>query len=104
MKVVVTRDSVAAGDDLDAPHPVSFEVGNAGRLNEVFKHLDRLGYLPSVAGRGHSWQVFAEKREIGKFVANRGQPEPSEFLASPLTDFAVNGELCIHFRYNSATF
>lgn len=104
MRVVVTRDSVAAGDDADAPHRVSFEPDCAARIGEVFKHLEQIGYLPWVDGRGHRWYASAGSQTVAEFVANRRQPEFTKLLASPLTEFAVHGELRIHFRYSSARY
>lgn len=103
MKVVVNRDSVAAGDDVKS-HRVSFEVDDTLQLTNLFEHIALANYLPSVSGRGHSWHVSANNRHIARFVANRRQPESSKLLAVPIADFAIEGEILIHFHYFSATY
>ena len=102
MKVIVTRDSVAAGDDFNAPHIISFHVKDDLRLKDVFKHLAQVQYLPTVAGRGHSWQAVINERIAADFVANKRQPKFSMLLFSPITDFVIDEDFHINFRYKSA--
>jgi hypothetical protein len=52
--VVLTRDSVCVGDDSDAPHEKTVEVYSFVDP-EAFARAISAGYLPSVAGVGHSW-------------------------------------------------
>jgi hypothetical protein len=54
LTVSVTRESVAAGDDADAPHKYTFEIEGSANLRDVFNLLADRNYLASVAGRGHS--------------------------------------------------
>ena len=104
IKVVMIRDSVAAGDDVLAPHDASFEVRDDARLGEVFKRVGQLGYLPFVSGRGHSWHVFGTNCMLARFVANRRRPALSFRHFSPVSAFAVDGELRLHVRYCSARY
>ena len=54
IQVALTRDSVCAGDDCDAPHEASVE--EYSFLDPVaFTQAISSGYLPSVAGVGHTW-------------------------------------------------
>lgn len=102
MNVVVTRDSVAAGDDCDAPHVISFVASERMRVKDVFKHLARLRYLPHVAGRGHSWEALFNERKVASFVANKRRPKFSMLLFTPLTEFVIEGNVHIHLHYKSA--
>lgn len=52
--VILTRDSVCAGDDCEAPHEKTVEV-HSFVDPEMFAREISSGYLPSVAGVGHSW-------------------------------------------------
>ena len=52
--VILTRDSVCAGDDCDAPHEKRVEVYSTLDV-EAFVTEVSSGYLPSVAGAKHSW-------------------------------------------------
>ena len=54
IQVILTRDSVCAGDDCDAPHEKTVEVYSFVDP-ESFSRAVSSGYLPSVAGIGHSW-------------------------------------------------
>lgn len=100
----MTRDSVAAGDDFDAPHLISIDVSDNSRLKDAFKHLTQIQYLPTVAGRGHSWQAVINERIAANFVANKRQPKFSILLFSPLKDFASNEVVHINFRYKPSSF
>jgi hypothetical protein len=52
--VVLTRDSVCAGDDGDAPHEKTITT-HSFTDPVVLARETSSGYLPSVAGIGHSW-------------------------------------------------
>jgi len=54
IQVVLTRDSVCAGDDCDAPHEKKVEVYSFVDP-EAFAREVSSGYLPSVVGVGHFW-------------------------------------------------
>ena len=52
--VILTRDSVCAADDCDAPHEKSMRVHSFTDPEALAREASS-GYLPSVAGVGHSW-------------------------------------------------
>lgn len=52
--VTLTRESVCAGDDCDAPHEKTVEVYSFIDP-EAFVREISADYLPSIAGDGHSW-------------------------------------------------
>ncbi len=93
--VTVTRDSVCAGDDCDAPHE---------KLLDAYSFLDpaafaqavSYSYLPSVAGVGHTWTCLLNDVRIAE-ISNSGiQPLVSA------TPFADSNR--VHFVYHSATY
>lgn len=93
--VVMTRDSVCAGDDCDAPHEKKMEVQSF--LNpEAFSKAASSGYLPSVAGVGHSWTCVLNGVEIAEIrdAGIRALVRQTEFA----------DENCVHFVYHSALF
>lgn len=49
MKISLTRDSVAAGDDIDAPHDLTLEIGTL-TVEGICQRVWEVGYLPSVEG------------------------------------------------------
>lgn len=61
--VVLTRDSVATGDDCDAPH-VKSVVTNSFVDPEQLAQAASSGYLPTVAGSGHVWTCLLNGAKI----------------------------------------
>jgi len=54
IEIILTRDSVCAGDDCDAPHEKKITIPSFTSSEALAKEASK-GYLPSVAGVGHSW-------------------------------------------------
>ena len=50
----MTRDSVCAGDDCDAPHEKVVELPSFIEPSDLTRHAVS-NYLPTVSGFGHSW-------------------------------------------------
>lgn len=93
--VTLTRDSVCAGDDADAPHEETVEVR---AFNDPVEFLNQFstGYLASVAGVGHSWTAVLNGRSIGTMFVDRIEPL-IEYL-----DFMDKNAL--FFKYHSAKY
>ena len=96
VSVRLTRDSVCAGDDVDAPHERQAEVPRFTDPAELAAHLQS-GYLARVAGRGHSWSC----RLNGRLVATvHGNGERILAQTGELSYEPVNS---VHFAYHSAS-
>ena len=95
MQFRVTRDSVCAGDDVDAPHEVIRETDAVDDPIALATGL-AAGYLPSVAGYGHSWDCVVNDQTIAKINVNGVTPCAAE-IQYRATNF-------VHFRYHSATY
>ena len=65
--VVLTRHSVCAGDDCDAPHEKTLEVYSFVDP-EVFAREISSGYLPSIAGVGRSWTCVLNGVKIAEIT------------------------------------
>jgi len=93
--VHLTRDSVCAGDDVDAPHERTVQVR---AFTDPMEFLDQFstGYLASVNGVGHSWTAVLNGLTIGKMFVDRIEP-----LVSTI-DLEADNEL--FFRYHSSTY
>lgn len=91
--VTMTRDSVCAGDDCDAPHEKKIEV-HSFLDPEAFANAMSSGYLPSVAGIGHSWFCVLNGVKIAKIGHSGIWPLVRE---SPFSE-----ENRVHFVYHSA--
>jgi hypothetical protein len=93
VRIRLTRDSVAAGDDLDAPHD---------RDIETYSFLDPValvtqihpGYLPRVAGVGHSWECVLNDRLIAIVTVNG--------VVARVDEVEYRLENRLHFAYKSA--
>ena len=95
IKLTLTRDSVCAGDDCDAPHTKKVVVHSI-LDSVVFVKSVASGYLPSIAGAGHSWTCSLNGQRIG-VVRSSGIDE-----LIPQVSFLK--ENTVHFSYHSATY
>jgi hypothetical protein len=59
MDVYTSRDSVAAGDDTDAPHSRTFWFPDDTSLEDVLKSIVQSRYLPLIAGSRATWSVVS---------------------------------------------
>src|SRR3954466_3325710 len=95
ISVAMTRDSVCAGDDGDAPHAMTTEV-DSSLDPAAFANTTSTGYLASVRGVGHTWTCVLNGVSIAEIGVNAIRPLVNE------TPFAATNR--VHFIYHSATF
>lgn len=93
LPVVMTRDSVCAGDDCDAPHEKSTTTYSFLDPS-VFADAISGGYLPSVAGFGQSWTCLLNGIKIAE-ISNKG-------VCSLVRETPFAETNCVHFKYHSA--
>jgi hypothetical protein len=82
--LIVWRDSVAAGDDADAPHEWILAVGPDATVSEVVERVLRAapGYLASIGGGKATWiietdrpiAVVAQQWEEPRYLVPAGAP------------------------------
>ncbi len=95
MSFILTRDSVCAGYDVDAPHKKLVEIDSF--LDPVALALELAkGYLASVNGVGHSWECMLNGKRIAVVLPNG--------TATQSANFEYQESNSVHFKYNSATF
>lgn len=94
IQVVLNRDSVCAGDDCES-HEKTVEVYSFVDP-EAFTRAISSGYLPSVAGFGHSWTCVLNGVRMAEVTISGIQALVRE---SPFSD-----ENRAHFVYRSATY
>ena len=100
MHIYVTRDSVCAGDDADAPHAREFDLPGTPEVSVVVEHLFGSGYLPSISGGQATWSIVSA---VPVAVAAQQWSKPKHFqLLRGLrdVDFA-SGTLRLHFNYHA---
>jgi hypothetical protein len=96
VKIRLTRDSVAAGDDADAPHErfILFDVGDLCTARFVSELAN--GYLAKINGVGHSWSAFLNQELVATVTATDVIPHVETVTIAPDND--------LYFQYHSATF
>lgn len=96
LKVNLTRDSVCAGDDFDAPHEKTVEVNaSAEPINPiVLARTLSSDYLPIVFGIGHTWICVLNNNKIAVMTTTGIQPL--------LKEVQLKDHNHVHFIYKSA--
>ena len=93
---MVSRDSVAAGDDVESDDQY-FEVDGRRPLQTFIQSVVRGGYLPRIASDRVTWVVMAGRR--GRFLAIVArQWSTPEMLVELGTQVGEVGD-SLHFRY-----
>jgi hypothetical protein len=93
--VVLTRDSVCAGDDCAAPHTTTVEVYSFVNPEAFAKAISN-NYFPSVAGVGHFWICVLNGVKIAEIRNSEIR------VLVPDSPFAEENRA--HFIYHSARF
>ncbi len=92
--VVLDRDSVCAGDDCES-HAKTVEVYSFVDPGVLARELSS-GFLPSVAGIGHTWTCVLNGVKIAE-IAHSG-------IRALVRESPFSEENRAHFVYHSATF
>jgi hypothetical protein len=101
MELKLTRRSVAAGDDVDAPHKHSFRVPSGSTLAELLDIVLRSGYLASISGGKATWSVHAGARPGKSALAVVAQEwDAPKFIAPAGTRYEVRS-LSLYFEYHA---
>jgi hypothetical protein len=91
----LTRDSVCAGDDCDAPHEKKITIHSFTDPKALARESSST-YLPSVDGVGHSWICVLNGIKIAEITHKGIEPIVRQI------EFAENNK--IHFQYISARY
>lgn len=99
MRLYVSRDSVCAGDDTDAPHARVFDVPGTPDVAGAVEHVLASGYLPSIAGGLATWSIVSA---IPVAVVAQQWPKPRHFMVAGLrhVDYVAD-TLRLHFNYHA---
>jgi len=97
----VTRESVAAGDDVDAPHARTFALPQGASLETALATVMSARYLPSISGGLATWSV-ASGIPLA-VIAQQWQAPRMLFGASDNPDALdrAPGLLRLHFNYHA---
>ncbi|MER5867512.1 hypothetical protein [Kitasatospora sp. NPDC002040] len=103
MRLQLTRDSVAMGDDVDAPHEASMELPDGTPLREAVAAVVVEGrYLALIAGGRASWILTGAGVGAGAAIAVVAQQwdEPRFLVPADLAPVSSDdGAVHWHFRY-----
>ena len=102
MKVLLTRDSVAMGDDLDAPHAQQRTFPDGLALREVVGAIVDGGYLARIAGGRATWVLRAGDAAVAVAVVAQQWGEPRLLTDSQQAAGAFagpDGTVRLHFGY-----
>jgi hypothetical protein len=99
MKAYVTRDSVTAGDDVDAPHEIRLDLPYRWEWNGLIDEVWRSSRLPQIVGGCATW-VLSSGIPLAIAAQEWKQPKPLFLLEAEksLVD-VVEGELRLHWSY-----
>jgi hypothetical protein len=95
MTINLTRDSVAMGDDVDAPHAYALSVPVGCTLAQVLQYVLNRPYLASIAGGKATWVALLQQKPVAVLAQQWLRP----VLLVP--DFLLPSgvEVQLHFRY-----
>ena len=99
MKLYITRDSVAAGDDFDAPHVRNATVPDDADVPQILNACLAASPLPSISSGDATWALSSG---VPLAVIAQQWPTPkliSQFPPNPKHLDIVDGTLRLHFTY-----
>ena len=100
MKVYATRDSVAAGDDVDAPHARVFSFPKSLTPLQVIGRIVADGYLAKIAGGKATWSAVSG-RPLAVIAQQWTEPRRIPWSEPSFSDFEQqDGVYRIHFNYH----
>ncbi len=95
-RIILTRDSVCMGDDVE-DHRKIIDIVPQSSTHKTIMNIAK-NYLPNVMGHGHTWNCFLDGKKIAVINGNCDKITPLEN-----TPFFSNG--CeLNFKYHSATY
>ena len=99
MRAYFTRDSVAAGDDADAPHAAEIHVPNDVTVIELVQLVWRDAMLPSISGGQATW-ALSSILPLAVGAQQWGEPRVLSSFPPKLTELDVKeGTVRLHFSY-----
>lgn len=100
MKVYATRDSVALGDDVDAPHERVFSFPDSLSPLQVIGRIVADGYLARIAGGKATWSAVSGF-PLAVIAQQWAEPRRIPWAEPSLSDLEQqDGIYRIHFNYH----
>ena len=100
MKVKLTRDSVAMGDDCDAPHEKIIAVPDSASIREIIQVVLHSRYLAQIAGGKATWSVTS-RIPVAIVAQQWAEPKMLGDASVPRSLLFSEGMLVLHFAYHT---
>ncbi|WP_125921743.1 hypothetical protein [Hymenobacter lapidarius] len=100
MKILLTRESVAMGDDADAPHHREILVADDADLSAIINVILQSNYLASIAGGRATWTVVS-RIPIAIVAQQWAEPKMMAPIPSLSSLNFSNNALSLHFDYRT---
>ncbi len=100
MRLYITRDSVCAADDLDAPHACNGRIENTTSVGEVVAACLDISPLPNISGGKATW-CLSSGVPLAVIAQQWTTPKLVSQFAPPIDhlDIDKDGTLRLHFTY-----
>jgi len=97
----LTRDSVAAGDDMDAPHELAVLVDDDATTEQMVAAIHAADYLPRISGGRATWSV-ASDRTLAVIAQQWPEPRMVSELPHPTGELERDGNgYRFHLNYHA---
>jgi len=100
MKIILTRESVAMGDDIDAPHHFEMTLAAGASLYAIIRVVFQSNYLASIAGGKATWTVIS-RIPIAVVAQQWGEPKMLTPVPSLHSLNFSDDVLSLHFDYRA---
>jgi hypothetical protein len=103
IKIVITRGSVAAGDDFGAPHKIEIEIPNTDSVEEIVSAVYKNYPLPKISGGRSAWSLMSN---VPLAVIAQQWNSPKMIRVAPQIKISslatqIDGVIRMHFNYHA---
>jgi hypothetical protein len=102
LTVALTRDSVCAADDIDAPHEKRFSIPVKAALSELYEAVSGQDYLARIAGGDATWVLKIGTENIAVLAQQWRRPMFLLPSTTAVRQFADETRVCeVHIEYHT---
>ncbi len=95
LRVIVTRDSVCAGDDVMAPNQKEIEIHSFTEPEDFIRAVAYEYGMPQIQGGRATWEVLLNDRKIGVIAQEWAAPRPT------VREIHFDQENRVHLHYHA---
>lgn len=99
MLIHYTRDSVAMGDDVYAPHEIEFDLSSAATLEDVIHKIKAMSYLPKIYGGKATWVLYNGSTPLAVIAQQWEQAKIFDCRDLAIQKLFLKEEVNLFFRY-----